>query len=419
MSGAIRNLNIAMVAACPFPTSQGSQVLIRELSEALSRRGHRVHVVTYHFGEPLECPGLIIHRIPELFRYNKFRSGPEIRKPILDLLLMRKLDQVVRREGIDIVHAHNYEAPLAALPVCRRHRIPLVYHSHNTMSDEFYTYFRLKIPQKLARAAARFMDRYIPRQADFIIAINPQVAAFLTGMGTPATKIKYIPPGIDYGEVPRPDPAILKKCGIRDEKLILYAGNLDGYQRIDLLLEALAQVFKAHEDARFVLMTGSDTTGFVRDVERLALSDRITVVPGPSYERVKALLAHGRVAVNSRISWSGFPIKLLNYMAAGLPVVAFRGAAAPVVDGQTGILAPPGNIKAFAAAINVLLSDQDLSRRLGSEAKRMAMEQFTWKVIAGGVERIYHRLLGIRLLDSLPEVSRNKGRELPKFEYSA
>jgi len=416
---AARSLNIAMVAACPFPTSQGSQVLIRELSEALARRGHRLHIVTYHFGEPLECPGLIIHRIPALFRYNKFRSGPEIRKPILDLLLKRKLEQIVRSEGIDIVHAHNYEAPLAALPVCRRHKIPLVYHSHNTMSDEFYTYFRLKIPQKLARAAAHFMDRYIPRQADFIIAINPKVAAFLAEMGTSAAKIKFVPPGIDYGVVPPPDPAVREKYGWRDDRLIVYVGNLDGYQRIDILLKALVQVLREHADARFVLLTGSDISGFTPEAERLAISERMTILHKPSFEQVKAVLAHAAVAVNSRISWSGFPIKLLNYMAAGLPVVAFRGAATPVLEGRTGILVPAGDIGAFAEGISLLLRDQALAERLGLEARRLAQQQFDWRIIAGDIERIYYRLLGFRPVVNSFRASELNSEELPKFEYSA
>jgi glycosyltransferase involved in cell wall biosynthesis len=388
-------LNIAMVAACPFPTSQGSQVLIRELSESLVRRGHRVHVVTYHFGEEQVCRGVKIHRIPQIFPYRKFRSGPEIRKPILDLLLARKLDQVVCEEKIQIIHAHNYEAPLAAIPARVLRKIPLVYHSHNTMSDEFYTYFRLKFPQFLARFAAHIMDRTIPRQADFIIAINRKVADFLIQKGIPASRIKFIPPGIDFGDLPRPNPDLRRILNLGDGPLILYVGNLDGYQRLDLLMRALRITFASHPSAKFVLLTGSDVRPFRKAVLEFGLDDRMVILERLPFQQVKEICALGSIAVNTRISWSGFPIKLLNYMVAGLPVVAFSGSAAPIEHGVTGLLVPPQDVEAFAAAMLKLLFDQDLCSRMGVEARKIVRRDYSWDEITSLIEAHYYHLLEI------------------------
>jgi hypothetical protein len=53
-----RPLNIAMVAACPFPANHGSPASIREMAEAVAARGHRVHVVTYHFGDAMPVKNL-------------------------------------------------------------------------------------------------------------------------------------------------------------------------------------------------------------------------------------------------------------------------------------------------------------------------------------------------------------------------
>jgi 1,2-diacylglycerol 3-alpha-glucosyltransferase len=390
-----RSLSIAMVAACPFPTSQGSQVLIREMSEALSRRGHHVHLVTYHFGEDQPCPGLTIHRIPEVFRYNKFRSGPEIRKPLLDLLLMRKLDQVVVQENIQVIHAHNYEAPVAAFPVRWRRKVPVVYHSHNTMSDEFYTYFRLKIPQVLARGAAHLMDRYIPRQADFTIAINRRVANFLIEQGVSADKIKYIPPGIEFADqVLPPDPELRRELNLGEGPLILYTGNLDDYQRLDLLLAALPEIFVQHPSARLVLLTGSNSSCFMQQARTLGVESRIISLTHPCISKVREIMALGTVAVNPRISWSGFPIKLLNYMASGLPVVAFTGAAAPIIDGVNGLLAPPEEVKAFAQAVSSLIAQPALARKMGEAGRALVQEHYTWAAISCDIERVYHRVIG-------------------------
>jgi 1,2-diacylglycerol 3-alpha-glucosyltransferase len=396
----ITSLNIAMVAACPFPTSQGSQVLIRELSEALVRRGHHLHIVTYHFGEAINCPGLTIHRIPEFFRYNKFRSGPAFRKPLLDILLSRKLDEVVRRHQIQIIHCHNYEAPVAAFPVRYLHKIPVVYHSHNTMSDEFYTYFKLKLPQILACGAANLMDRYIPRHADYVIAINRRVVEFLVKKGTPVSRIKFIPPGIDFGSDDRlvseglyPNPKYDRSNG----PIIVYAGNLDGYQRMDLLLEALPSVFKTHAQARLVVLTGSDPEVLLRHASALNILDHLEIIHKPDFNLVKHLLLNSTVAVNPRISWSGYPIKLLNYMSAGLPVVAFQGAAPAIDDGFTGLLVQSPDVHAYSHAISSLLSDPGLAKRMGEMGKEMVKHNNSWDLIVPEIEQIYAHLLNLQI----------------------
>ncbi len=389
-------LKIAMVAACPFPTSQGSQVLIRELSETLVRRGHEVHVVTYHFGEDIPCEGLIIHRIPELFKYNKFRSGPEIRKPILDILLTFKLYQVVREHGIQIMHCHNYEAPMAAFPVRFFRKVPVVYHSHNTMSDEFYSYFRLKIPQVSARIAAHLMDRFIPRRADFVVAINRKVADFLIGMGSSPKKVKYIPPGIDY--CPAEDiyeSRIRKEYGLGEGPIMIYAGNLDGYQRIDLLLQSLTHVFNSFKEAKLVILTSSDPSGVLPLANNMDISGNVVVIRDPSFKAVRQLFAIGSVALNSRISWSGFPIKLLNYMAAGLPVVAFKEAAPPILNGFNGILVPAGDTAIFGGRVIEVLRSPDFAHKIGKEAKDTVHRYYNWNEITEDIELVYAKLLNL------------------------
>ena len=79
----VRKLKIAMVAAYPFPVAQGSQVFIKQMSKALVKRGHRVHLVCYHFGERHEAFNFTIHRIPRITSYSRFREGPSLRKSVL------------------------------------------------------------------------------------------------------------------------------------------------------------------------------------------------------------------------------------------------------------------------------------------------------------------------------------------------
>ena len=153
-----RRYRVAVVAACPFPSLRGSQVLVRELAEGLAHGGHAVHVVTYPTAQHLApVERIAIHRVrklPGLWTAHPFGW----QKVVLDLLLAWTLLGVVRRERIEVIHAHNVEAPLVAFLVRWLTGVPVVYHAHNALADELPCYFRARAARAVWRA-----DRRVPR----------------------------------------------------------------------------------------------------------------------------------------------------------------------------------------------------------------------------------------------------------------
>src|SRR5581483_840896 len=111
-------LRVLVLAACPFPANHGTPGSIREIVESLSDIGHEVHVVTYHFGEDIPVRGPTMHRIPKLLPERSITVGPTSRRPLYDLLLVFKSLAVIRRHRPQVIHAHGYEAGLAAW-LCR------------------------------------------------------------------------------------------------------------------------------------------------------------------------------------------------------------------------------------------------------------------------------------------------------------
>ena len=104
-----------MVAACPFPVNYGSPGAVRELALTLSEMGHNIHIVTYPEGDDLPIGNARLHRAGKIDRSQRTQAGPSLRKLWIDLLLVIKLCQVIWREKIDIIHAHNYEGGLAGV----------------------------------------------------------------------------------------------------------------------------------------------------------------------------------------------------------------------------------------------------------------------------------------------------------------
>src|SRR5207249_4990697 len=82
-----------------------------------------------------------------------------------DLGLVARLWRTVRREAIDLIHAHNYEAAIASLVVGRATGRPVVYHGHNALAEELPLYFRARLARALAHRLGRLLDAHVPRRA--------------------------------------------------------------------------------------------------------------------------------------------------------------------------------------------------------------------------------------------------------------
>jgi glycosyltransferase involved in cell wall biosynthesis len=108
---------------------------------------------------------------------------------------------------------------------------------------------------------------------------------------------------------------------------------------------------------------------------------------------VPGLLAGSDVALNPRIDCDGIPVKLLNYMAAGRPVVSFAGSAPGLRHGATAWLARDGDVDGFADGVLALLADQPMAERLGRNARRFVETNHTWGRAADLTEAMYARLL--------------------------
>ncbi len=175
------------------------------------------------------------------------------------------------------------------------------------------------------------------------------------------------------------------------EALVCYAGNLDGYQNLGFLLRSFARVRARVPAARLVLVTHAAPGAL-----RRAVGPGVEIVRAASYDEVRARLDAADVAVSPRAERYGFPMKLLNYMAAGKAIVASAGSAKGLRDGVTGRIVPDGDEVAFAAAVVELLSDAAARARLGTAARHAVEDPRAWDGVLDRIETVYRNVLAAR-----------------------
>src|SRR5438552_4996868 len=412
-----KNYAVAMVAACPFPANHGSAASVREMSDTLSQMGHAVHIVTYQTGQKD-----IVVRYAKVHRTGPFRpetnakSGPSPEKFLRDLALLRLLRRVIQRERIDIIHAHNYEGALIGVMAKWITGRPLLYNAVNLMSDELAGY-RFIRPAWLARAIARGLDWFVPIFPDHITAVSPELKQWFVKRGIAERKLDMIPAGIVPEMFDNADPEkIRRRHQINSGAIVMYTGVLNGFQRIDYLLRAFAVVSKQLPDVLLVMVSPLVSESHEKEhkklAERLGISDSIMWIAPHSLEDLPSYLALANVTVISRPECPGHPVKLLNYMLAGKPIVCFAGAAKGVRHLHDAFIVPDHDCEALGRGMITLLKDRALAAELGANARATVVAEFDWRQICRKIERIYHRLLGVPPESACTQIKPAASREV-------
>jgi 1,2-diacylglycerol 3-alpha-glucosyltransferase len=400
--------SIAMVAACPFPANFGSSASIRELGKILGDRGYNVHVVTYHIGDSdLPVGKARVWRTRYWRKQDRAYTGPAWQKFILDLLMVFELIKVIRREKIDVIHAHNYEGVLIGMIAKLFTRRPLVYQAVNLMADELPSYNFIK-PAFIARTLASVLDWLVPRLPDFVIVISQELEAYFRANGFGDDRLALIPPGVYPAMFANPDPRRFREqYSLGSRKVVMYTGVSNAFQRIDYLLKAFKFVLK--EEPSAVLMVVSplaqepDLPKNQAMAASLSISDSVIWVEGQVLADLPDYLAAADVAVIPRPDIPGYPLKLLNYMAAEKPVVCFAGAAKGVDHLYDAFVVRDHDFEAMGRAMLKLLRDRDLAAKIAANARQTVLNRFDWEILCTKIEEVYGQVLGSALPVKAPQ----------------
>jgi 1,2-diacylglycerol 3-alpha-glucosyltransferase len=391
-------LKVCTLAACPFPANHGTPGSIREMAEAVADRGHEVHIVTYHFGEDIPVCGPFLHRITPLTRESTIVVGPSRRRPLYDLQMIFKALEVIHQYRPHLIHAHGYEAALVAW-VCRLLTgLPVVYSGHNTMGDELPTYNFIR-PRWAAVALARMLDAVVPRLADRCVPHSANMKEFFQRMGLQARTDAVVPFGINLDRLARGDGhAVRARYGLAEAPVVLYAGVLDEFQRLDLLLGAMKLVSEQEPKAKLLIVVtipnGKHVAALRGQIEALGIADRVVVTEPQPLDAIPEVLAACDVAVVPRPGAPGFPIKLLNYMAARRACVLFASSASTGLSHrQNAYLVSPDGSDALALGILDVLRDAGLRQRLGYNGYQFVRARHDRRLIARQICACYFRVL--------------------------
>jgi glycosyltransferase involved in cell wall biosynthesis len=297
-----------------------------------------------------------------------------------DIYKWAGLGRHLRRERIDVLHAHKHGSNVWGPPIARAARVPVVVTHEHTWSWE-------------GEPARRFLDRnVVARLTDAHIAVSRADQERMTSVeGIPPAKTVFVPNGALLAPESGEGGDLRGELGLAPgTPLIGSAGFLRPQKAFAVLVEAMAAL---GERAHAVIAgEGDERPALEARIRELGLGGTVHLL-GRRLD-VPAILRQLDVAVCCS-DFEGSPLSVMEYMEAARPIVATAVGGVPdlIEDGVHGRLVAPRDPAGLAAAIAGLLDDPAAAGRLGEAARERRRAEFDLDVMIGRLEELYERLL--------------------------
>lgn len=373
-------MRVLMIAPQPFFEVRGTPISVSQRIKALLDQGHLVDLLTYPQGQDVDLPGLTIHRVPNLFGFKSVKIGPSWKKVVLDILMVFKAISMLRQQHYDVIHSHE-EAAFFAQALSGIFSVRHLADMHSVLSKQLNTYnfgvwwFPIKIFELL--------EQWVIKNCDVIISVGEDIEKYVYSV-KPDAKIVMIDNLALEEVLPNDHQAVSSEFRLRNnlngKKVVVYTGNFQPYQGLDLLLSSAALVRQAYPDVQFILIGAKKHELPIWNTRILSygLLDYASVIEAIPPEELSLYHAIAEILVSPRIKGGTIPLKIYSYLHIGKPIIATDiPAHRGVLTDEVAMLVPPDHEK-FAEGILKILRNPELGKALGRNARRMAEEKFNY-----------------------------------------
>jgi glycosyltransferase involved in cell wall biosynthesis len=342
----------------------GAERICLALCEDLQRRGHRVVLLCKQNGD-----------MPEIAR----SAGIDTKTPAisgkLNLLAPLRIAAIAREIKADVIHTHLSTAGMWGTLAGRLAGVPVVAHVHAMNSKHCYQF------------------------ADRIITCSSGVREHLVAQGVSPKMIQVVYNGIDLRRFENTPDGLSTRVSLglpSDAPVIGCVAHLSAKKGQEFLIRAVALLRDRWPELHCLLVGEGDMTGELQHLAAdLGVAENIHLLGFRS--DAAAVMNAMDIVVLPSIAKEGLGLALVEAAILEKPTVASNapGIDEALMDGVSGILVPPGNPEQLAEALDRLLADRELRKRMGVAGHRRALEKFTIPAMTDGVEAVYRELVAV------------------------
>lgn len=364
-----------------YPTLGGSGVVATELGKLLAEQGHEVHFITHSLPFRLgKFDKNIFYHEVEVSDYYVFRYPP------YDLSLASKLAQIAKLKELDLLHVH-YAIPHAVCALLAKQMVgdhlKVVTTLHGT-----------DITVLAQDESISDLIKFAINQSDAVTAVSQDLIH-----ETERTLQIDRPIDLTYNFVDKrvyyPREVAKLRCEFAepDEKILMHVSNFRPVKRVLDVVEIFRQVSEEVKCRLLLVGEGPDLAKVVHKVKEYGLSGRVTFCGKQDDVAQVISLANVLLLPSEKES---FGLVALEAMACGVPTVGSNAGGIPelIVQGETGFLSPVGDVESMSRDVKLLLTNQELYKRMSDACLQRARVNFCNDLIRTQYEKIYYRVLG-------------------------
>ncbi len=383
-------MKILLLAPHPFYQERGTPIAVDLLLRALSERGDEVDVLTYHLGEDRNYRGVKIYRIKPIFAIRSIRPGFSWKKIYCDLFFFIKVFTLIRKKSYDLIHAVE-ESVFMAYFFKPFFSIPYIYDMDSLMSMQITDKF-----PALQRVAGilKYAESKAIRRAVAVIPVCDALAKEAEKLGASRiTVLKDVALNHNHTASTVDKALDLRREFHLNHPIVMYIGNLEPYQGIDLLLEAFRHVLQDH-DASLIIIGGQerDIQRYKRRSQEMRIQDNVVFLGPKPIAHIQEYMAQADVLVSPRIKGTNTPMKIYSYMASGVPIVATDlYTHTQILSKDIAVLVQPEPAE-MAAGIISLIRDPARGKKLAQKAAEYVKQEHSYEKFKERLFSIYEDL---------------------------
>ena len=389
---------ILVVAPVPFFVDRGTPMRILEESLALERLGADIQIATYHIGRCIKDiendSNIKVRRIVRLlFWYNKKEAGPNWQKIVLDILLAIKVIRICWSEKPDIIHAHLHEGVLIgslAQKVLFWRKMKLVADFHGQLVSEMTSHGYLR--EGWLKKFFLFLEKVIFSMGDWTIVSSEELKKIVCQFKKRnRDKLSVVLDGVNLKKY-----ELLKKISevkSTDKLKVIYSGAFVKNKGIDLLLETIIRVKETNRDDILFILAGGPIENIASFVEKYDLRKIVKIISPLDYRDLPKVNLMGDIAVDPKLSGFGQASgKILQYMAAGLPVICFDRKNNRNYLRNAGFYVRDFSVDGLTEAVLHFANNKDKITEMSRNAEK-EIARFSWDKSGEKILKIYKKML--------------------------
>ncbi len=391
-------MKILFLAPQPFYQERGTPIAVRialeTLTKKLSTHGAstpHIDLVCYAEGENISIPGVTIHRIWSPPWLRDIRPGISFKKLLCDIIfLIAALRLVIqsRAQQYAVLHAVE-ESVFIAWLIKKIWGIPYIYDMDSSLS--------LQVTEKWwwCKPLHPVMSRLEGIAVRGSVAVAPvcdALSAIASQHGSPHTVLLRDVSLLPASQGENTERNMVLGLSLRStQPVVLYVGNLESYQGIDLLIESFARV-RTHESCPHLVIIGGTNESielYRGKAKRLGCEEQLSFLGPRPVADLKDYLTAADILVSPRIKGNNTPMKIYSYLHSGKALLATDlPTHRQVLDEEIAVLAPC-ETAGFAQGLHTLLDDPTLRHRIGEHAQKRAERLYTLSAFETQLSALY------------------------------